>query len=206
MKRYLIVLLVCVTSLSFADLEQAKDKYFNGNYEEALAEVNNILAKDSRNKGALKLLMKVYKSTKKLKLYIATSKKFVKSGGKMSYTEMWKTANTAFQYKDYKSVLFFTNICNYRNPNNHSIMNLMGVAYFYMKKYKLSIIALKVAVLYASYDVIYTANLGRTYEHIGAYKKAYKYYKLSLKNDPNFSRSVTAVKRLKALLMSEANN
>ncbi len=199
-KLSIIGFLILYTSLTYAGIGKAKELYEVGSYDEAITEINKILSSEPSHTGALKLLMNIHKDNRKTKSYIQTAAKYYKSGGKMSYEQLWKLANTGYQIKDYNSVVFYSRICNFKNPNKHQINNLLGVGYFYLKNYKLSVVALKVAYYYAPREVIYSANLARSYEYLEKYKLAYKFYKKSLAVDPNFTRSAIALKRVQGLM------
>lgn len=205
--RFIFISLMLLFSISlYAGMDEAKKFYANNQLDEAINELNNVLKENGYNKDALNLLMNIYRKKNNVSLYIKTAKKYIHSGGTLDFDATWSIANTAHEMKDHENALFFAKYCNTLSPNNSSIYNLIGVAYFYLKKYKLSIIALKAAVYYNGNESIYLANLARSYEISEDYAKAFEYYKLSLKKDPNFKRAAMSLQRVEGLLQSKRQN
>jgi tetratricopeptide (TPR) repeat protein len=147
--------------------------------------------------------MDIYKAQGQSGLYLKVLRNQIENGKNYDYSVLWDGANRSFQIRDYDMVVFFSKQCNEKSPNRHSIYNLMGVAYYYLKQYRLSVIALKTAVAFMPKEPIYNANLGRSYEMLGEYAKAAEYYEVSLKYDPDFRRSALSLKRVKALLSNQ---
>ncbi|HCL55801.1 MAG TPA: hypothetical protein DHW82_02170 [Spirochaetia bacterium] len=197
MKKKILGLLFFLTaSQVFAGLEEAKSFYTAGNYEQAVEQLNLILTDSPSNMEALKILTDIYKKTD-LKKYITTAKNYLKSGGKLGFDDIWNLANMSYEnFKDLDSALYFTSKCNQIAPNRAEVYNLIGVLYYHKENLKLSIIALKTSVYLSGSSALYASNLARSYEKIQNFKKASAYYKMSVKNDPNFTRSVNALKRL----------
>lgn len=206
MKKTAILLILGFALNASAALDQAKLLYSQKNYPDALKEVTEHLKQAPNDKDAYLLLMNINREKKDLPSYLWAARKFVVSGGKFNWDSAWDLANVGYQIKDYESVVFFSKICNALSPNNHSVYNLLGVAYFYLKNYKLSIVALKSAVAFLPNDTIYNANLARSYEFVENYEKAAEYYRISLKNDPNFSRSALSLKKVEAILQAKKQN
>lgn len=206
MRKFFVGLMFLLFPISlFAGIEEAKQFYAAKNYDQAIAEANAVLQSDPQNKDALAILVNSYQNKKDYKNYILFSKKFLEAGGKINGDVLWPLANLCHEMKDYESVVFFVKIYNTIQPNNHSAYNLIGVAYYYLNKYRLSVIALKTAVLFMPNEPIYSANLARSYEALGEYQKAYDFYKISLKNDPNFGRAALSLKRVETLLQNKNN-
>lgn len=206
MKKYTLVLALSfvLATMVWADYNKAKELYDLGSYDEAIAELNNILTSEPGNLGALELQMRIYRDTKKSTAYLQSAKSYALRGGNVNYDTAWALSNLAHQIKDYQNAVFFSQICNKLNPNNHSVLNLMGVGLFYLKKYELSIVALKTATRYLPSEPTYNANLARSYEYLSQYKKAYYYYQQTLKYEPSSTRAVVALNKLKTLMNNES--
>jgi tetratricopeptide (TPR) repeat protein len=137
---------------------------------------------------------------------IKTARRLHKIGYNFSYDTLFRYANTAHDNKEHELALYFSKVCNVLRPNSANILNLVGVSYFYLKKYRISLVAFKAAVYYNSEDSIYWANLARSYENLEEYEKALTYYQLSLKKEPGFRRSLLSVDRVKGLLQNQRQN
>jgi len=167
-----------------------------GRYQEAKEkfEASDLSRKELK---VIERALKIYSNTGPRKTYYDYLASYILSGGSPRYQDVWDAAMGFFEIKDYENTIIFCKYCNYLSPNNHSVFNLIGVTYYYLKKYDLSIIGLRSAVKLMPNEAIYLANLARSYEETGDYKNAYKYYKLSYEKDPNFGRARSGVERLK---------
>lgn len=198
-KTWISLILTFLTwNFLFANFEEAKELYNNKNYNEALSILNQLIEDKKANLEIYKMVMEIYKEKKHQESYLAATKQYIRAGGRINYDSAWALGNYAHQVKKYNDVVIFSKICLTLSPNNHSIYNLMGVAYYYLKKHQLSVVALKSAVTLSAGEPIYTANLARSYESLEDRANAIKYYKLALKNDPQFQRASTALRRLGA--------
>ena len=225
MKKFiLMVLFVFINVFLFANVEEAQKLFNEKKYQEAKTALEKILKENPKDKKAInlmgeiyksminsnprnlnnyKLLMNFYKNNRRYSSFFKTLKRYHRYGGRYYYAELWKLSQLAFEIKDHDTVIYLTRRCNKLNPNNHSVLNMMGVSYYYLKKYRLSVIALKAAVKTKVDHDIYNANLARTYVSLGAYKKAYFYYKQALKYNPKLLRASTSIEKVKNLMKTQ---
>jgi len=197
MYKKLFLLFIFLTFNSFAlTVEELDSLIAEGRFQEAKEkfEASDLSRK---NKNVIERLIKIYANTGPRKDYYNYLAYYIKLGGNVKYQDVWAAAMGSFEIKDYNNTITFCKYSNYLSPNNHSVFNLMGVAYYYIQNYELSVIALRSAVKLMPDEAIYIANLARSYEDMKDYKNAYKYYKISLQKDPNFIRSRAALERLK---------
>lgn len=175
-------------------------------YSTLLKESKAELEANPKSVSALKKMMNAYQGLGQNGNFIKTFVRYLKAGGEASFGWTFKNANWAHGLKLHEDALYLSQMSSKLSPNTASVLNLLGVSYFYLKKYRLSAISLKAAVALSPKTAIYSANLARTYEYLEWYKAAKKYYELCLKYDPSFKRSVISLKRVNGILAQNNNN
>lgn len=180
---------------AFADINTAKIFFNQGNYEAVIHETKNLIAVNKNDKEAYEILLKTLKLLKKNTEYLYYLDHYMQINPSIDYATIYEAAVKAYLMKNYPLAIHFTQRAHFLKPQDPEPLNLMGVSYFYMNSYKLSIVALRFAIKYSN-DVNYYANLARSYAKNGQISEAKKYYSKAIALMPNYKRAFVELTKL----------
>lgn len=182
----------------FSNIQSGVDIFNKGNYDKAIEILLPFAKQNSRDQRVYWVLFESFFKKGQHSDAVKWGIEYLKYGS--DFIIVNRLAESFYILKQYENVVRIAQFSNVKHGDKHEMYNIMGMAYFHLKQYKLAEIAIRMANTIHPNYFLYRFNYGQILEEKGDYNGAVRQYTRCVELNPRYTQAVINLNRTKAKL------